>query len=131
MQRGRPAQASYPVHVPYTRGRWTSIHRTSNCGSPTVTWSSAPGAARARSLFDRAVTPHVDQLRYRYVYLEELMLDIPETRQVFERWMQWEPGDEAWQAYVEFEQRCGELDRASAIYERWAAAGPSPCIWMK
>jgi tetratricopeptide (TPR) repeat protein len=87
----------------------------------------------ARNLFDRAVTllPRVDQLWYKYVYLEELLQNVPGARQVFERWMQWEPDDKAWQAYIKMEERYGELDRASAIYERWIAVRPEPRVWVK
>lgn len=87
----------------------------------------------ARNLFDRAVTllPRVDQLWYKYVYLEELLQNVPGARQVFERWMQWEPEDKAWQAYIKMEQRYNELDRASAIYERWVAVRPEPRVWVK
>ncbi|EPS94091.1 hypothetical protein FOMPIDRAFT_1026325 [Fomitopsis schrenkii] len=88
---------------------------------------------RARNLFDRAVTllPRVDQLWYKYVYPEELLQNGPGARQVFERWMQWEPGDKAWQAYIKMETRYGELDRASAIYERWITVRPEPRNWVK
>ncbi|KAH9915734.1 pre-mRNA-splicing factor CLF1 [Fomitopsis serialis] len=87
----------------------------------------------ARNLFDRAVTllPRVDQLWYKYVYLEELLQNVPGARQVFERWMQWEPDDKAWQAYIKMETRYGELDRASTIYERWIAVRPEPRNWVK
>lgn len=87
----------------------------------------------ARNLFDRAVTllPRVDQLWYKYVYLEELLRNIPGARQVFERWMQWEPDDKAWQAYIKMEGRYEELDRASAIYERWVGVRPDPRVWVK
>lgn len=87
----------------------------------------------ARNLFDRAVTllPRVDQLWYKYVYLEELLQNVPGARQVFERWMQWEPDDKAWQAYVKMELRYDEQDRASAIYERWVAVRPEPRVWVK
>ena len=87
----------------------------------------------ARNLFDRAVTllPRVDQLWYKYVYLEELLQNVPGARQVFERWMQWEPDDKAWQAYIKMELRYGEQDRASAIYERWVAVRPEPRVWVK
>lgn len=87
----------------------------------------------ARNLFDRAVTllPRVDQLWYKYVYLEELLQNVPGARQVFERWMQWEPDDKAWQAYVKMEERYNELDRASVIYERWIAVRPQPRVWVK
>lgn len=87
----------------------------------------------ARNLFDRAVTllPRVDQLWYKYVYLEELLQNVPGARQVFERWMQWEPEDKAWQAYIKLEERYQEFDRASAIYERWVAVRPEPRVWVK
>jgi crooked neck len=87
----------------------------------------------ARNLFDRAVTllPRVDQLWYKYVFLEELLQNVPGARQVFERWMQWEPDDKAWQAYIKLEERYQELDRASAIYERWVAVRPEPRVWVK
>lgn len=87
----------------------------------------------SRNLFDRAVTllPRVDQLWYKYVYLEELLQNVPGARQVFERWMQWEPDDKAWQAYIKLEQRYNELDRASSIYERWVAIRPEPRVWVK
>ena len=87
----------------------------------------------ARNLFDRAVTllPRVDQLWYKYVYLEELLQNVPGARQVFERWMQWEPDDKAWQAYIKLEERYQELDRASTIYERWIAVRPEPRVWVK
>lgn len=87
----------------------------------------------ARNLFDRAVTllPRIDQLWYKYVYLEELLQNVPGARQVFERWMKWEPDDKAWQAYIKMEERYGELDRASAIYERWVAVRPEPRVWVK
>ena len=87
----------------------------------------------SRNLFDRAVTllPRVDQLWYKYVYLEELLQNVPGARQVFERWMQWEPDDKAWQAYIKMESRYNEFDRASAIYERWIAVRPDPRVWVK
>ena len=87
----------------------------------------------ARNLFDRAVTllPRVDQLWYRYVYLEEMLQNVAGARQVFERWLKWEPDDKAWQAYIKMEERYNELDRASAIYERWVAIRPEPRVWVK
>ncbi|KAF9070804.1 hypothetical protein BDP27DRAFT_1382629 [Rhodocollybia butyracea] len=66
----------------------------------------------------RAVTllPRADQLWYKYVYLEELLQN---------------PDDKVWQAYIKMEERYGELDRASAIYERWIAVRPEPRVWVK
>lgn len=44
--------------------------------------------------------------------------------------MQWEPNDKAWQAYIKLEERYNELDRASAIYERWIGCRPIPKNWI-
>ncbi|KAH9025466.1 hypothetical protein EDB85DRAFT_2277285 [Lactarius pseudohatsudake] len=35
------------------------------------------------------------------------------------------------QAYIKLEIRYNELDRASAIYERWVAVRPEPRVWVK
>ena len=88
----------------------------------------------ARNLLDRAITllPRVDQLWYMYVYLEELLGNVSGTRQIYERWMQWEPEAKAWQAYIKLEERYGELDRVSTIYERLIALQPSEAnIWVQ
>ncbi|KAJ3514824.1 hypothetical protein NMY22_g14620 [Coprinellus aureogranulatus] len=87
----------------------------------------------ARNLLDRAVAilPRVDQLWYKYVYLEELLGSASGARQVFERWMKWEPEAKAWQAYIKLEGRYGELDRASLLYERLIALKPEPKSWVK
>ena len=53
---------------------------------------------RARNVFDRAVAllPRVDQLWYKYVLMEETVGNIAGCRNVFERWMRWEPEEKAW-----------------------------------
>ena len=81
----------------------------------------------AHNLFDRAVTllPRIDQLWYKYVYFEELQ-NVSGARQVFERWMELEPEDKAWQAYIKMEERHAESDRASAIHARWIALRQAP-----
>ncbi|KAF4549531.1 Pre-mRNA-splicing factor clf1-like protein [Elsinoe fawcettii] len=87
----------------------------------------------ARNLLDRAVTilPRVDKLWYKYVYMEETLGNIPGTRQVFERWMSWEPDENAWSAYIKLEKRYGEFDRARAIFERFTIVHPEPRNWLK
>lgn len=101
-----------------------------NCSTQEL---KARNVQHARNLFDRAVTllPRIDQLWYKYVYLEELLQNVPGARQVFERWMKWQPEDKAWQAYIKMEERYSELDRASAIYERWVGVRPDPRVWVK
>ncbi|KAK4048382.1 NineTeen Complex (NTC) component [Microbotryomycetes sp. JL221] len=93
----------------------------------------ARNIAHARNLFDRAVTllPRVDQIWYKYVYLEELLGNIAGARQVFERWMAWEPDEKAWSAYIKMEVRYNELDRASKVYERLVNCHPEPKMFVK
>nr|VZI11954.1 unnamed protein product [Spirometra erinaceieuropaei] len=68
----------------------------------------------ARNLWDRAVTliPRASQFWYKYTYMEEMLGNIAGARQVFERWMEWEPEEQAWHAYINFELRYKELQRA-------------------
>lgn len=87
----------------------------------------------ARNLCDRAVTimPRVDKFWYKYVYMEETLGNISGTRQIFERWMQWEPDEQAWIAYVNLEKRYGEVEKARAVFERFTAVHPEPRTWLK
>lgn len=87
----------------------------------------------ARNLFDRAVAilPRIDQLWYKYVHVEELLGNILGTREIFERWMEWEPDERAWNAYIAFEVRYDELDRASAVWERAVTCHPEPRRWIR
>lgn len=56
----------------------------------------------ARNVWDRAVTllPRIDQLWYKYIHMEEMLNNVPGARQIFERWMQWEPDHHGWAAYI-------------------------------
>jgi crooked neck len=87
----------------------------------------------ARNLLDRAVTilPRNDKLWFKYVYLEEMVGNVVGVREVFERWMQWEPEESAWGAYIKFEKRQGEYDRVRAIFERFTVVHPEPKNWIK
>lgn len=87
----------------------------------------------ARNLFDRAVTllPRIDQVWYKYVFLEELLGNVAGARQVFERWMAWEPDEKAWSAYIKLEVRYNEMNRASKLYERMINCHPEPKHFVK
>ena len=87
----------------------------------------------ARNLLDRAVTllPRNDKLWYKYVYMEETLGNLPGTRQVFERWMSWEPDENAWSAYVKLEKKYGEFARAREIFRRLTIVHPEPRNWIK
>lgn len=87
----------------------------------------------ARNLWDRAVTilPRVNQFWYKYTYMEEMLEHVAGCRAVFERWMEWQPEEQAWQTYVNFELRYSELDRARYVYERFVIAHPQVKHWIK
>lgn len=87
----------------------------------------------ARNLWDRAVTilPRVNQFWYKYTYMEEMLENIAGARGVFERWMEWEPHEQAWQTYINFELRYKELERARQIYERFVIVHPEVKHWIK
>ena len=61
----------------------------------------------ARNLWDRAVTilPRANQLWMKYTYMEEMLENIPGCRAIFERWMEWQPEDQYWLTYINFEMR--------------------------
>ena len=87
----------------------------------------------ARNLLDRAtsILPRNDKIWYKYVHMEELLGNVPQTRQVFERWMSWEPDEAAWNAYIKLEKRYGEYDRARNIFGRFTIVHPEPRNWIK
>lgn len=87
----------------------------------------------ARNLWDRAVTilPRVNQFWYKYTYMEEMLENVAGGRQVFERWMEWQPEEQAWQTYINFELRYKEIDRARSIYERFVMVHPEVKNWIK
>lgn len=51
--------------------------------------------------------------------MEEMLGNVAGCRQVFERWMEWEPDEQAWHSYINFELRYKEVDKARTIYERY------------
>uniref|UniRef100_A0A673B4Y0 Crooked neck pre-mRNA splicing factor 1 n=1 Tax=Sphaeramia orbicularis TaxID=375764 RepID=A0A673B4Y0_9TELE len=75
----------------------------------------------ARNIWDRAITilPRVNQFWYKYTYMEEMLGNVAGCRQVFERWMEWEPDEQAWHSYINFELRYKEVDKARTIYEKY------------
>lgn len=61
----------------------------------------------------------------------EMLGDIPGTRQVFDRWMKWEPDEDAWNAYIKLEKRYGEYERARQIFAAYTQVHPEPRTWLK
>ncbi|CAO2825101.1 unnamed protein product [Amaranthus hypochondriacus] len=87
----------------------------------------------ARNVWDHAVSllPRVDQLWYKYIHMEEMLGNVAGARQVFERWMQWQPDQQGWRSFIKFELRYNEIDRARAIYERFVDCHPKVDGWIR
>ena len=77
----------------------------------------------ARNLWDRAVTllPRIDQLWYKYIHMEEMLGNVAGARQVFERWMRFEPDHTGWMAYIKV-RSSGVLLLSGALCASRAAA---------
>ena len=88
---------------------------------------------RARNVLDRAVglLPRIESLWYKYAFMEEMLGNVAGVRVLFERWMGWEPGEQAWLSFAAFEARCGAMDHARAVYERFIACHPSQAAYLK
>lgn len=53
------------------------------------------------------------------------------ARLIFERWMKWQPNEQAWQLYLKFEKRYKEKDRARTIYARFVGVHPETKNWLR
>mmetsp|Transcript_14698 Transcript_14698/g.44076 ORF Transcript_14698/g.44076 Transcript_14698/m.44076 type:complete len:660 (+) Transcript_14698:148-2127(+) len=87
----------------------------------------------ARNLFDRVVQllPRVDQFWYKYAYMEELLANYAGARTIYERWMEWEPDENAWLQYVKFEERCKEVEKARMVMERYVNCRPDQTGFLR
>eukprot|EP00928_Gymnodinium_smaydae_P011410 TRINITY_DN14213_c0_g1_i2.p1 TRINITY_DN14213_c0_g1~~TRINITY_DN14213_c0_g1_i2.p1 ORF type:complete len:674 (+),score=201.35 TRINITY_DN14213_c0_g1_i2:120-2141(+) len=87
----------------------------------------------ARNLFDRVtqLLPRVDQFWYKYAYMEELLANYAGARTIYERWMEWEPDDNAWLQFVKFEERCKEVEKARGIMERYVNCRPTQLAFQR
>lgn len=87
----------------------------------------------ARNIWDRAITimPRANQFWYKYTYMEETLTNIAGARQVFERWMEWEPEEQAWLTYINFELRYREIERAREIYQRFIHCHSDVKNWIR
>jgi len=53
------------------------------------------------------------------------------VRKIFEDWMTWEPAENAWNAYLKFEERMGEFDKCRQILERYIDLNPNVNSYLK
>ncbi|PFH35591.1 putative crooked neck family 1 protein isoform 2 [Besnoitia besnoiti] len=86
-----------------------------------------------RNLYDRVclLLPRQEQFWFKYAHMEELLGNYAGARNVFERWMDWNPSDKGWMLYIHFEERCKELDRARKVFERYLSNRPSQDAFLR
>lgn len=63
--------------------------------------------------------------------MEEMLGNIAGCREVFERWIDWQPEESVWKSFINFEMRYKEVERAIAIYERFLTIHPEANNWIK
>ncbi|TDL16887.1 protein prenylyltransferase [Rickenella mellea] len=126
-------EVNMTVHGPFTNELSMSTLGASPSGSPTPRWSSRAATSNTHATSSTAPSPssRASTSSGTNMSTSRSSSNVAGARQVFERWMKWEPEDKAWQAYIKMEERYTELDRASAIYERWVAVRPEPRVWVK
>ena len=61
------------------------------------------------------VLPEADMAphRYKYIHMEEMLGNVPGARQIFERWMAFEPDHHGWIAYIEVIPDSAPQERSS------------------
>ena len=87
----------------------------------------------ARNIWERAIyyLPRIDQFWYKYAYMEEMLGAYTKARAVFERWMTWNPEENAWLAFLKLEQRMGEVERCREVMYRYVEAHPRTGVIFK
>jgi crooked neck len=80
----------------------------------------------AFNILERAVTilPRCDEFWLKYAALTESLGNVEGAREIFQRWIAWEPGADAFLSFVEFEARLGEFRRARSVFERLLMVHP-------
>ena len=87
----------------------------------------------AKALYERVTSllPRIEQFWFKYALLEEQLGNFAETREIYRKWMQWEPRLEGYLYYSKFEERVGELELARAVYETAVQIHPTEEAWLK
>jgi crooked neck len=93
----------------------------------------AKAVNHARNVWERAcgTLPRVDMFWYKYIHMEETLGQVAACRQIFEKWLTWEPEHPAWYAYVKLEQRYKENARARDIFQRYVQVHPDVKAWTR
>ena len=63
--------------------------------------------------------------------MEEMLGQYDRVRKIFEDWMTWQPPENAWNAYLKFEERQGQLEKCRTILERYIDVNPTVASYLK
>ena len=76
---------------------------------------------KARNVLERAVylLPLVTKIWYKYVKLEQIVGNYQHVRELFEKWMEYKPGEYPWLSYIQFEIKINEIDNARSLFPRY------------
>lgn len=87
----------------------------------------------ARNVWERAIglMPRVAQLWFKYIHMENMLGNYAGVRQLYSRWMEWRPEEEAWKAYLQFEMRNGESQLVRDIFRRYVEVNRTPKSFLK
>jgi crooked neck len=87
----------------------------------------------ARNVWERAVglMPRYAQFWFKYIHMENMLGNYAGVRQLYSRWMEWNPEEEAWKAYLTFEMRNGETQLVRDIFRRYVQVHCAPKSFLK
>lgn len=87
----------------------------------------------ARNVWERAIglMPRVAQLWFKYIHMENMLGNYAGVRQLYSRWIEWRPEEEAWKAYLQFEMRNGESQLVRDIFRRYVEVNRTPKAFLK
>ena len=87
----------------------------------------------ARNIFERSVKilPRYDDFWLRYAKFEETVGNFDNARQIFQRWLAWEPPAKAFLVFVDFECRMRDFNGARSVFERLLLIHPFPESYLR
>lgn len=63
--------------------------------------------------------------------MEEILGEIENARRIFQAWMTWKPEENAWNAFLKFEERHGDPENVRKVLESFIDAHPLPRTYIK
>ena len=61
--------------------------------------------------------------RYKYIHMEEMLGNVPGARQIYERWMSFEPDHHGWMSYIKVASALPSLTLLDCLFGHSQHAG--------